>query len=106
MIGRCLMGQCWMNAIVCLSQSPQNGWETWFSCTYGEALAKMQAPLKKVKVEKIDKVRKDLTAAAAKTKEIFEKDSGSQFRNFRKAMAAHAADELALFESLFASLQK
>merc|ERR1711939_1202624 len=46
MLGRCLVGQCWMNAVVCLSQSPQNGWETWFSCNYGEGLAKLQAPLK------------------------------------------------------------
>lgn len=106
MLGRCFLGQCWMNAIVCLSQSPQNGWETWFSCDYGEALAKLQAPLRKIKMQQVDKARKDLAASAAKAKKVFEKDSGSKFRTFREAMAKHAADELALFDSLFNSLQK
>merc|ERR550514_1830804 len=55
MLGRCLVGQCWMNAVVRLSQSPQNGWETWFSCTYGEGLAKLQAPLKKAKCVDVEK---------------------------------------------------
>merc|ERR1712217_5197 len=66
MIGRCFAGQCWMNAVVCLSQSPQNGWETWFSCRYGEGLAKLQSPLKKVKLEDAEKVRKNLATETAK----------------------------------------
>merc|ERR1712241_1103708 len=36
-IGRCLTGQAWLTAVICLSQSPQNGWETWFSCEYGKS---------------------------------------------------------------------
>merc|ERR1712228_464982 len=71
-IGRCLVGQSWLSAIVCLSQSPQNGWETWFSCEYGEGLAKLQAPVRKVKVENALALEERLTAEKAKAKKTFD----------------------------------
>merc|ERR1711972_709093 len=71
-IGRCLVGQAWLTSIVCLSQSPQNGWETWFSCEYGKGLAKLQAPVRKAKVQDATALEKTLTAAAAKAKTVFE----------------------------------
>jgi hypothetical protein len=30
-----ISGSALMNMIVCLSQAPQNGWETWFSLYFG-----------------------------------------------------------------------
>ena len=35
-------GSCIMNMIICLSQAPQNGWETWFSLKYGTDLSKLE----------------------------------------------------------------
>ena len=32
--------------VVTLSQAPQCGWETWFSCKYGRELAKLRAPVR------------------------------------------------------------
>merc|ERR1712110_1254699 len=60
MLGRSLVGELWMNSIICISQSPQNGWETWFSCEYGKGLAKLQAPLKKVKPQEVGPLKKKL----------------------------------------------
>merc|ERR1711948_99282 len=71
-LGRCFVGQSWLTAIVCLSQSPQNGWETWFSCEYGEGLAKLQAPVRKSKVENAEVLEERLTAEKAKAKKLFE----------------------------------
>jgi len=45
MIG-CTTGQALLSVVVCLSPASQNGWETWFACTYGEDLAKLRAPVK------------------------------------------------------------
>jgi hypothetical protein len=42
-----------MNAMVCLSQAPQNGWETWFSLNYGTSLSKLQVKVPRVKSHKI-----------------------------------------------------
>merc|ERR1719160_1353649 len=67
-IGRCLTGQAYLTAIVCISQSPQNGWETWFSCGYGQGLAKLQAPLKKVKPQEAEYLRAKLKDDVEKAK--------------------------------------
>merc|ERR1712039_151419 len=66
--GRALDGYCHLAMMVCISQAPQNGWETWFSCTYGERLAKLQAPLKKMKLKDIDKELKEAAKNADKAK--------------------------------------
>ena len=40
-------GSAKMNMIVCLSQAPQNGWETWFSLQYGTSLSKLAVAIPK-----------------------------------------------------------
>mmetsp|Transcript_21037 Transcript_21037/g.25502 ORF Transcript_21037/g.25502 Transcript_21037/m.25502 type:complete len:95 (+) Transcript_21037:261-545(+) len=35
--------------IVCLSQAPQNGWETWFSLDYGTKFSKMTSKVRRAK---------------------------------------------------------
>jgi len=100
MMGRSLVGELWMNAIVCISQSPQNGWETWFSCGYGQGLSKLQAPLKKVKPIEADKLKKKLADDLAKAKKQFESTPepstgkpASKWWPLRKAVAKQAADD-------------
>lgn len=109
MIGRCLVGQCWMNAIICLSQSPQNGWETWFSCRYGDDLAKLQAPVRKVKPEDATKATTSLRKAAQKARDVLDKTPttgpSAKYRPLRQAMVKHTADELELHEHLMAQLR-
>ena len=40
-----LTGIAVVSAVVCLSPTPQNGWETWFACTYGTDIKKMRMPV-------------------------------------------------------------
>lgn len=106
-IGRCLVGQAWLTSIVCLSQSPQNGWETWFSCEYGKGLAMLQAPLRKVKVGDAGKLEKELTAAVAKAKKVFEStpekgSASSKYYELRMATFHSLSEELALVQELIA----
>lgn len=42
-------GSCIMNMIICLSQAPQNGWETWFSLQYGVKMAKLAIAIPQIK---------------------------------------------------------
>eukprot|EP01048_Picozoa_sp_COSAG05_P011034 COSAG05_NODE_1013_length_6190_cov_4.171236_5_plen_82_part_00 len=64
----CCTGQARLGVIVAISQSPQNGWETWFSCTWGEMVAKLRAPCDKQKTTRlataIKAATKDKKAAA------------------------------------------
>merc|ERR1712190_66561 len=64
-LGRSLDGYCILAMMVCISQAPQNGWETWFSCTYGERLARLKSPLKKMKLKNL---KKELQAAETNAK--------------------------------------
>jgi len=107
-IGRCLVGQSWLTAIVCLSQSPQNGWETWFSCEYGEGLAKLQAPVRKSKLENADRLEERLTAEKAKAKTVFEatpeKGSAmSKYYSLRQATLNQVTEELQEVQQLLAA---
>jgi len=42
---QCLTGACSVAAVVCISPAPQNGWESWFACHYGEDIAKLRVPV-------------------------------------------------------------
>jgi hypothetical protein len=45
-LGSAFGGGAFVSAIVTLSQAPQCGWETWFSCNYGRDLAMLRALVK------------------------------------------------------------
>merc|ERR1712066_707855 len=51
-----LAGESRLGALICLSQSPQNGWETWFSIAqYGAQLAELRTRVKEVPSMQISK---------------------------------------------------
>lgn len=61
-IASCFDGRAHLGMVVCLSQAPQNGSESWFSCTMGEKFAALKSrvvPRKMGKIEKVIKDRKD-----------------------------------------------
>merc|ERR1719401_89413 len=94
-IGRCLDGNCLLGMFVCISQAPQNGWETWFSCTYGERLAKLKSPLKKQRMKELSKQVEWAKQNAIKTQQALdatpEKGSAkSKFYAQRKGAARGA----------------
>ena len=66
-MGACMDGSALLGMVVCLSQAPQCGWETWFSLKYGTDLAKIQAPANPQKPRNFLKV---LGNAIKKAKEL------------------------------------
>merc|ERR1712178_35621 len=52
----CFDGRALLGMVVCVSQAPQHGSETFFSCQMGERLAQLKSNVKPRKLEKIDKV--------------------------------------------------
>jgi len=61
-IASCFDGRALLGMVVCLSQAPQNGSESWFSCTMGEKLASLKSrvvPKKPGKIEKVIKEKQD-----------------------------------------------
>merc|ERR1712187_456426 len=102
--GRSLDGYCLLAMMVCISQAPQNGWETWFSCTYGERLAKLQAPLKKMKLKELDKEVKAAAKEAAKAKKVFEdtpqKGAAAKYLDLRRGLANAAKEYLEILQEL------
>merc|ERR1712188_260386 len=99
-LGRSLDGYCLLAMMVCISQAPQNGWETWFSCKYGEQLARLKSPLKNMKLKDLNKELKDAQAKAEKTaKEVQDTPktgSGAKWLPLRQAAARSAAEYLQL----------
>merc|ERR1719235_1923117 len=103
-LGRSLDGYSILAMMVCISQAPQNGWETWYSCTYGERLARMKSPLKKMKLKDLKKELKDAQANAKKTAKDVEQTpktgSGSKYLPLREGAARSAAEYLEIMQWL------
>ena len=63
--GGALAGETRLGALICLSQSPSNGWETWYSITnYGKQLSELRTCVKPVEALKMDAVLKEAQKAA------------------------------------------
>jgi len=108
-LGRSLNGYCLMAMVVCISQAPQHGWETWFSCTYGQKLAMLRAPVKKVPLMDIHKEHNAARASLVKAKKAFEDtpQSGSPSSKYwavRKNTIEGAAAYVQMLEELMVPL--
>jgi len=105
-LGRSLDGYCLLAMMVCVSQAPQNGWETWFSCTYGERLARLKSPLKKMKLKNLQKELKSAEANARKTaKDVADTPktgSGAKWLPLRESAARGAAEYAQIMQWLAA----
>ena len=104
----CCTGKARLGVVVAISQSPQNGWETWFSCTWGASIAKLKAPCIKqtpVNVSKAAKTTaKELEAAeAALAKTDPTSRSGAKFYAFRQGMVAYCQQRLEYLTTLQAA---
>ena len=57
------------NVIVTLSPARSCGWETWFSCTYGEDLQKLRCPVQPQRTTSLAKLIADTETAIGKLRE-------------------------------------
>jgi hypothetical protein len=104
-LGGGLAGEARLEALICLSQSPQNGWETWFSIArYGARLAKLKTRVKKVPTIKISKALKEAQAAACEAEQACanQKDTPSamKYAAFRLGMKIYAQQRLQYMQML------
>merc|ERR1719326_1229887 len=65
-IASCFDGRALMGMVVCVSQAPQHGSETWFSLQMGEKLASLKSNVQPKKMGKIANVIKDRQGKLAK----------------------------------------
>lgn len=71
--GGALAGESRLGAIICLSQSKQNGWETWYSiANYGKSLSELKTRVRPVDAKPMDKVVAEAEKAAAEAATAFE----------------------------------
>ena len=67
-LGNLIKGACVMSMLICLSQAPQNGWETWFSLWYGSKMAELQVRIPKLEnvsfQKALSKVKKEVADTA------------------------------------------
>merc|ERR1712110_943544 len=88
----CLKGNYHLGLVVCLSQEPGTAWQSCFSCDLGDAIAMIERPIHKGKVEPITKALEDAKQVAAKTQKALDAtprtgSTKSEFWPLRKAQA-------------------
>eukprot|EP00929_Paragymnodinium_shiwhaense_P030203 TRINITY_DN17154_c0_g1_i1.p1 TRINITY_DN17154_c0_g1~~TRINITY_DN17154_c0_g1_i1.p1 ORF type:complete len:503 (-),score=91.83 TRINITY_DN17154_c0_g1_i1:161-1669(-) len=98
-----LAGEARLSALVCLSQSPQNGWETWFSiCQYGEKLAKLKTRVNSVPILKsakaLEEARKALAAAELEVQNQRDTPSAMKYAALRLGMKVYTTQRLHFME--------
>ena len=102
-VGRCLSGQAMVAIIVCLSQAPQFGWETWFSCEFGKSMAVLQT------MRFYSKARNIRQSIATSEKNMAENEAQlarpqgirkPQIRLQREALIRHEEEQLVAYRSL------
>eukprot|EP00928_Gymnodinium_smaydae_P010955 TRINITY_DN14118_c0_g1_i1.p1 TRINITY_DN14118_c0_g1~~TRINITY_DN14118_c0_g1_i1.p1 ORF type:complete len:468 (-),score=47.52 TRINITY_DN14118_c0_g1_i1:240-1604(-) len=97
--GGALAGEVRPAVLICLSQSPQNGWETWFSIAqYGKQLAELKTRLKPVDTIPMDTALANAEKEAAEAKKSLEQSGSSashlKYLPFRTGMKVYTEQRL------------
>lgn len=100
----CFDGSSLLAMIVTLSPAPSCGWETWFSCKYGEDLAKLRAPVQAQRARPLDKVVDEAQKAVEKSRAELEKTPAtgpaSKYKFKREVTARHDQNEAEMWARL------
>merc|ERR1719359_2424620 len=99
-IASCFDGRALLGMIVCMSQSPQHGSETWFSCEMGERLAALKSPVQPRKIEKIDKVIKDREKKLEKAEKSLKDKPGNKYAPTWTAQVKGLTLEISILDEL------
>lgn len=103
--GGALAGEARLDALICLSQSPQNGWETWFSTAkYGAQLSQLRTRVKSVRSTAMAQVLVQAEADLAEAEEALARTpdsaSGRKYLAFRLGMMVYAEQRLHFIRQL------
>jgi len=104
----CCDGRARLGVCLCISQSPQHGYKSWFTLRYAEQLCKCSAPLVRVKPVDFDKALKDAQKAADEAAARFAPRAGApptgpkayRVWALQAGQAGHTAEQLAVLQQL------
>eukprot|EP00746_Dinoflagellata_sp_MGD_P154398 gnl/MRDRNA2_/MRDRNA2_84782_c0_seq1.p1 gnl/MRDRNA2_/MRDRNA2_84782_c0~~gnl/MRDRNA2_/MRDRNA2_84782_c0_seq1.p1 ORF type:complete len:626 (+),score=141.81 gnl/MRDRNA2_/MRDRNA2_84782_c0_seq1:86-1963(+) len=96
----CFDGRALLGMVVCMSQAPQHGSETWFSCEMGERLAALKSPVQARKIEKIEAVIKDRKTRLQKAEKSLKDKPGNKFAPTWTAQVQGLTLELSVLNEL------
>ena len=104
-LGAALAGEARLGALICLSQSPQNGWETWYSIAqYGRQIADLRTRLDKVAPVPMAETLKEAEAAARDAAEALQKAGSSasnlKYKPYRLGMSVYTEQRLHFLRQL------
>ncbi len=105
-LSSCFNGKTLLTMVICLSQAPQHGWETWFSLEkFGVGMSKLQTPLSRVKkipfdtlLQKTVKEEKQCLVDLHNTPECG--SPKSKYYPYRKAKVKEKQDLLSILNQL------
>lgn len=103
--GRALAGESRLGVIICLSQSKQNGWETWYSvANYGKSLSELKTRVRPVEANAMDAALADAEKAAADAAAALESAGTSashmKFKPFKFGMKVYTEQRLGFMRVL------
>ena len=103
--GGALAGETRLGVIICLSQSKQNGWETWYSiANYGRQLAELKTRVRPVEAVGMDAALAEAEKAAAEAAAAFESCGSStsnlKFKPFRFGLKVYTEQRLGFMRVL------
>ena len=103
--GGALAGESRLGVIICLSQSPQNGWETWYSiANYGKSLAQLRTRVRPVASVSMDaalaEAKKAAADAASALNAMGTSASNMKYAPFRYGMKVYTEQRLQFMVAL------
>ena len=100
----CMGGSSKLSVIVTLSPAPASGWETWFSCTYGEDLAELRVPVVgqiSLLLDKlITKYKKEFAALTDRIEKSSSTGPTARFYSMWQSRQGHLRNEINMLEKL------
>ena len=103
--GGALAGETRLSVIICLSQSKQNGWETWYSiANYGKQLAELKTRVRPVETTGMDTALAEAKKAAEEAAMALESSGTSashmKYKPFRWGMKVYTEQRLGFMTML------
>lgn len=96
-VGRCLSSKAVVVMVVCLSRAPQCGWETWFSCEFGQKMARLETRKVAARKKSLSKSIHEARKAMQENEEKLVRPGGVKsvrIRLQREALIRHQENKL------------
>jgi len=99
-IASCFDGRALLGMVVCVSQAPQHGSESFFSCQMGESLASLKSNVKPRKLDKIENIIQDREKKLSKNEKSLKDKPTHKFVSTWQAQITGLTLELKILNEL------